>query len=78
MTNKAAQYDRIAPYFDLFKASDMSDLPLYQKFAHKVGGSVMELACGTGRLAIELAKAGFDVTAVDISPRMLVLLERKA
>lgn len=32
---------------------------------------VLELACGTGRIALPLARAGAEVTAIDISPSML-------
>ncbi|MEF9984627.1 MAG: methyltransferase domain-containing protein [Oscillospiraceae bacterium] len=34
---------------------------------------VLDLACGTGGLSIELDKLGYDVTAVDISPEMLTI-----
>lgn len=33
--------------------------------------TIVELACGTGSLAVELCKRGYDVTATDISPEML-------
>lgn len=33
--------------------------------------SLLDLACGTGSMAIEMAHAGFDVTGVDLSPQML-------
>lgn len=42
------------------------------------GGRVLELACGTGRVAIPLAEAGFEVTGVDFSEPMLSLARRKA
>ncbi len=35
------------------------------------GTSVLELGCGTGRLAIPLAAAGLEVTGLDLAPRML-------
>jgi ubiquinone/menaquinone biosynthesis C-methylase UbiE len=35
------------------------------------GGAVLDLGCGTGNLAYELARAGFTVTGCDISPEML-------
>lgn len=34
---------------------------------------ILELACGTGKIAIELAKAGHDVTGFDLSNEMLSL-----
>jgi ubiquinone/menaquinone biosynthesis C-methylase UbiE len=36
-----------------------------------VGGSVLDLGCGTGELAIALATSGMRATGCDISPRML-------
>ncbi len=41
-------------------------------------GRALDLACGTGRNALYLAERGFEVTAVDISPRALELAEQKA
>ena len=38
----------------------------------------LELGCGTGTNAIELARRGFDVTAVDCAPRALEIAQRKA
>lgn len=32
---------------------------------------VLDLACGTGRLTLELSRRGFDMTGVDASPEML-------
>ena len=37
------------------------DLPFYLKMAKKAKGSVLEIACGTGRLTIPIAKAGVDI-----------------
>lgn len=39
---------------------------------------VLELACGTGKLAIPLAAAGRHVTGLDLSPEMLALARAKA
>ncbi|MCO7219326.1 class I SAM-dependent methyltransferase [Klenkia sp. PcliD-1-E] len=41
------------------------------------GRPVLELAAGTGRLAIPLAQAGLDVTASDVSPEMVAVLRSK-
>lgn len=46
------------------------------------GGKVLDLGCGEGRNAIPLAKAGFDVTAVDLSEagirKLDILAKREA
>ncbi|WP_414841524.1 class I SAM-dependent DNA methyltransferase [Enterococcus saccharolyticus] len=39
---------------------------------------VLELACGTGALAVEFAKDGFDVTALDLSEEMLMIASGRA
>jgi len=41
-------------------------------------GSVLDAGCGTGRVAIELARRGFDVVGVDLDERMLVTAREKA
>lgn len=42
------------------------------------GGSVLDAGCGTGLFSIALAERGFNVTAVDIAPRMIEAAERAA
>ena len=46
--------------------------------ARRGGGAVLELACGTGRFAIPLAEAGFDVAGIDLAEPMLAVARRKA
>ena len=45
--------------------------PFYFDAASRCGGPVLELACGTGRMLVPMAKAGLDVTGLDVSPVML-------
>jgi SAM-dependent methyltransferase len=42
------------------------------------GKKVLDLGCGTGNVALPLAKKGYQVTALDLSPEMLALAEHKA
>jgi SAM-dependent methyltransferase len=42
------------------------------------GGRVLDMACGTGRHSLELARRGFDVVGVDISPDLLAIAEADA
>ncbi|MBO4343552.1 MAG: class I SAM-dependent methyltransferase [Clostridia bacterium] len=46
--------------------------------ASKPVKNVCETACGTGNLAIELSKRGYNVTALDISEEMLSEADKKA
>jgi SAM-dependent methyltransferase len=43
----------------------------YLALAQQVGGPVLDVACGTGRLARAIARVGLDVTGMDIMPAML-------
>lgn len=43
-----------------------------------VGGSVLDAGCGTGRVAIELARRGFEVVGCDLDPGMLAGARAKA
>jgi len=42
------------------------------------GSSVLDMACGSGRHAITFAKMGFDVTAVDLSVRLISEAKKNA
>jgi SAM-dependent methyltransferase len=44
----------------------------------EVGGRVIDAGCGTGELAIELARRGCEVTGIDISPVAIEIAKSKA
>ena len=64
-------YDRIAPIYDPWSRSVTEDVRFYVDQALASGGPVVELAVGTGRIAIPIAEAGIHVIGVDASPEML-------
>ncbi len=68
----------LARLYDLDLVEDPGDLDLYLALAARTGGPVLELAAGTGRLAVPLAAAGYDVTAVDLDPAMLARAAARA
>jgi SAM-dependent methyltransferase len=72
-------YDLIAELYDedMGRSAPTGDLEFYAALARAAKGRVLELACGTGRVALSLAAAGADVTGVDRSLPMLRELERK-
>lgn len=61
----------LARLYDLDLHEDPGDLDLYLALAERADGRVLELAAGSGRLAVPLALAGHPVTAVDLDPAML-------
>ena len=54
------------------------DLPLWRELAAAEAGPVLDVGAGAGRVALELARAGHDVTALDLDPGLLAALRRRA
>ncbi len=67
----------LARLYDVDLLEDPGDLDLYLALAARTGGPILELAAGTGRVAVPLALAGYEVTAVDIDPAMLDRLRER-
>ena len=61
----------LARYYDLDLEDDPGDVDLYLALADRVDGPVLELAAGSGRVAVPLAAAGHTVVAVDLDAAML-------
>jgi SAM-dependent methyltransferase len=70
-------YSTYARTYDLEYGTMSSDLPFYVGLAKRTGGPVLELAIGTGRVAIPIAREGIPVYGLDSTPAMLGVLERK-
>jgi SAM-dependent methyltransferase len=68
----------LARLYDLDLSEDPGDLDLYRALADRADGPILELAAGSGRLAVPLAAAGHDVTAVDRDPAMLARARDRA
>ena len=51
---------------------------IFQRRGVPSGGRILDLACGLGRISINLAKAGYEVVGVDISPLYLRLAQKWA
>lgn len=71
-------YDQIARFFTAEYANFLDDLPMIQAYAQRTGGPLLELGCGSGRLLIPLARAGYAVTGLDSSQEMLRIAETRA
>ncbi|HEX2739006.1 MAG TPA: class I SAM-dependent methyltransferase [Rubrobacter sp.] len=64
------EYDPLSDLYDLEYTHDY-DLPFWLSLAERESGPLIEWGAGTGRLAVPLAAAGNDVTAVELSGRMV-------
>ena len=64
--------------YDRLNESYKIDLDYMKNYLGDRKESIIELACGTGRLAIPLVKLGHTVYGVDIDEGMLALAEQKA
>jgi ubiquinone/menaquinone biosynthesis C-methylase UbiE len=64
--------------YDLVMSPDPAIEAFYLDETRLRGRSVLDLACGTGRFTIPLAKAGIEVVGLDFSPAMLELGQAKA
>ena len=77
MNRDLKRYDRFGWDYEHFNPLSEEEVNWYVGFARKTGGPVLGLACGTGRLLIEIARAGFTVDGIDLSEGMLELANRK-
>ena len=57
---------------------DAENREILELLALPRGASLLEIGCGTGRLARAAASAGLRVTAIDVSPIMLEYVQRRA
>jgi len=71
-------YDPIARIYDPWSRSVREDVGFYVDHALATGGPVVELAVGTGRIAIPIAQAGIEVIGIDASPGMLAVAQERA
>jgi SAM-dependent methyltransferase len=64
-------YAEIAPFYDLEFNSVDADVEMYLGYASMVGSPILELGCGSGRLLEPIAAAGYEITGIDNSPKMV-------
>lgn len=70
VTELADEYGDPARY-DLEYGTAGLDVPFYLALAERADGTVLDVATGTGRIALAIAEAGHEVTAVDVNPAMV-------
>ena len=79
MSDSADTYNISAKHYDAAYAvkQDLVDLPFYLDLAKRSGGPVLEIACGTGRVLLNIAREGIEIDGVDNSSPMLQVLESR-
>jgi len=61
--------------FHLHHSHETEDIFFWKRLASRYGGPILELGCGTGRILIPLAEAGYLITGFDINFQALVYLK---
>jgi SAM-dependent methyltransferase len=73
-----ATFAPLVVWHDVECGSYTADLPLWHELAARESGPVLDVGAGTGRVALPLARAGHDVTALDREPELLDALRARA
>jgi len=55
-----------------------ADLPIWRALAEREPGPILDVGAGTGRVALDLAVRGHEVTALDRDPELLAALSARA
>jgi len=71
-------YTTIARYYDAEHQDKTDDLDMYSELAADYDGPIFEIGCGTGRVMLHLASAGYEVHGIDLEPAMLDIGRRQA
>src|SRR4051812_45077236 len=74
-----SDYDSWAAVYDTWSEGMPDDLAHYVRLAEETDGPIVELAVGTGRVALEIARqTGKPVLGIDSSPAMLEIARKRA
>ena len=65
-------------WHDLECGGYVEDLPLWRALAAEHGGPVLDVGAGTGRVALDLARHGHEVIALDVDAELLAALRERA
>lgn len=68
----------LALWHDIECGGYAEDLPLWHELAGTCAGPILDVGAGTGRVSLELARAGHEVVALDLEPELLAVLSDRA
>lgn len=80
MTNNTEKnlYKKDSHLYDLDNREIMKiDIPFYLEYASRSKGDILELGCGTGRVTIPLAEAGYEIWGIELSDTMIEQFKSK-
>ena len=67
-----------AIWHDVECAAYLADVDVWRELAEETSGPILDLGCGTGRVALDLASRGHDVTGIDTDPELVEALRVRA
>jgi SAM-dependent methyltransferase len=73
-----ATFSRLLVWHDVECGRYSADLALWHELAARERDPILDVGAGTGRVALPLARAGHDVTALDREPELLEALTARA
>lgn len=65
-------------WHEVENAAYVADLKLWEELAADRGGPILDLGCGTGRVALHLGRRGHFVQGLDIAPELVAALSSRA
>jgi SAM-dependent methyltransferase len=71
-----SQFDAFARHYDADFGTIEDDISFYRELARRCGGPILEPMCGSGRLLVALARGGYRMSGVDVSPALLAQARR--
>jgi len=72
------EYEFVSEFYDyVVRYVQRQDVEFYVGLAMELGSPVLELGCGTGRVLIPTARAGIQITGLDLSEHMLAMCCQK-
>ena len=76
--NATSEHSLRAVWHDVECGAYEDDLPLWEELAAATAAPVLDLGCGTGRVALHLARRGAATTGLDVEPDLVEELRTRA
>ncbi len=75
--NNLKRYELFGWDYECLNPLTNKEVAWYVEFAQRLGGPVLELACGTGHLLATLVGAGYEAEGIELSPSMLEIANER-